>query len=188
MTGAPPGATRARRRDFPLRRRALARGAPDRIRTCGLLLRRQTLYPLSYRGPRPDFTSAGPADRNRAAAPIAVSSVTPRPRRCARRRAAPSGQVLITWWRFPRGLSAVGAGPWTSSRTGSLLCTRPSSHPSRPPRLSRRGCGWAGDGRDGGSKRWPARIFHPPSRAPRVPKWRNDAIPRERRSSRAPES
>ena len=25
-------------------------GAPDRIRTCGLLLRRQTLYPLSYGG------------------------------------------------------------------------------------------------------------------------------------------
>ena len=24
--------------------------APNRIRTCGLLLRRQTLYPLSYRG------------------------------------------------------------------------------------------------------------------------------------------
>ena len=23
-------------------------GAPNRIRTCGLLLRRQTLYPLSY--------------------------------------------------------------------------------------------------------------------------------------------
>ncbi len=25
-------------------------GAPGRIRTCGLLLRRQTLYPLSYGG------------------------------------------------------------------------------------------------------------------------------------------
>ncbi len=25
-------------------------GALDRIRTCGLLLRRQTLYPLSYEG------------------------------------------------------------------------------------------------------------------------------------------
>src|SRR5262249_26633814 len=25
-------------------------GAPSRIRTCGLLLRRQLLYPLSYRG------------------------------------------------------------------------------------------------------------------------------------------
>jgi hypothetical protein len=31
-------------------------GAPSRIRTCGLLLRRQSLYPLSYRGRagRPD--------------------------------------------------------------------------------------------------------------------------------------
>jgi hypothetical protein len=27
-------------------------GAPGRIRTCGLLLRRQTLYPLSYGGAR----------------------------------------------------------------------------------------------------------------------------------------
>ena len=75
-------------------RTATRSGALGRIRTCGFLLRRQTLYPLSYRGPRPDSTSAGPADRNRAAAPIAVSSVTPRPRRCARRRAAPNGQVL----------------------------------------------------------------------------------------------
>ena len=84
LAAAPPGRWRPRRGW----RRGRGGGAPDRIRTCGLLLRRQTLYPLSYRGPRPDSTSAGPADRNRAAAPIAVSSVTPRPRRCARRRAA----------------------------------------------------------------------------------------------------
>ena len=30
--------------------RQLPIGAPGRIRTCGLLLRRQTLYPLSYGG------------------------------------------------------------------------------------------------------------------------------------------
>ena len=28
-----------------------SRGAPDKIRTCGLSLRRRTLYPLSYWGP-----------------------------------------------------------------------------------------------------------------------------------------
>ena len=32
------------------------RGALDRIRTCGFLLRRQTLYPLSYKGARRDYT------------------------------------------------------------------------------------------------------------------------------------
>ena len=37
-------------------------------------------------------------------------------------------------------------------------------------------------------KRWPPHIFHPPSQAHPVPKWRNDAIPRERKSRRAPES
>ena len=38
---------------------------PDRIRTCDLLLRRQTLYPLSYRGPRRDCTSVPAPERNR---------------------------------------------------------------------------------------------------------------------------
>ncbi len=41
---------------------------------------------------------------------------------------------------------------------------------------------------DAGPKRWPPHIFHPPSQAHPVPKWRNDAIPRERKSCRAPES
>lgn len=31
-------------------------GALDRIRTCGFLLRRQTLYPLSYKGTGDDYT------------------------------------------------------------------------------------------------------------------------------------
>ena len=48
--------------------------------------------------------------------------------------------------------------------------------------------GPAGGGRAGGSKRWSARIFHPPRRTPLVPKCCNDAIPRTRRSSHAPES
>ena len=46
-------------------RRGLGGGAPDRIRTCDLLLRRQTLYPLSYRGPRRDCTSVPVPERTR---------------------------------------------------------------------------------------------------------------------------
>ena len=48
-------------------------------------------------------------------------------------------------------------------------------------------CAGAG-GRPGGSKRWPARIFHPRLRAHPVPKWRNGAIPCARGSRRAPGS
>ena len=39
-------------------------GAPDRIRTCGLLLRRQTLYPLSYGGAREKCCANGPRQTN----------------------------------------------------------------------------------------------------------------------------
>ena len=42
--------------------------------------------------------------------------------------------------------------------------------------------------RSGDSKRWPARIFHPPPRTPPVTKWRNDAVPRMRSAADAPES
>jgi hypothetical protein len=35
------------------------KSAPDRIRTCGLLLRRQTLYPLSYGGARWKYCADG---------------------------------------------------------------------------------------------------------------------------------
>ena len=59
--------------------------------------------------------------------------------------------------------------------------------PVHPVRLAADAGGPAG-GRPGGSKRWPARIFHPSSRTPSVPKWRNDAIPRSHRSRRTPES
>ena len=45
-----------------------------------------------------------------------------------------------------------------------------------------------GGTRSGTSKRWLTRIFHPPPRTSPVTKWRNDAIPHERRSRRAPES
>ena len=59
--------------------------------------------------------------------------------------------------------------------------------PVHPVRLAADAGGPAG-GRPGGSKRWPAHIFHPSPRTPSVPKWRNDAIPRSRRSRRTPES
>ena len=74
-------------------------------------------------------------------------------------------------------------------RFGGRRCTRGRRH-TRPVRPVRLGAGAGGSvaERPGHSKRWLARIFHPPPRAPPVPKWRNDAIPHERRSRRAPES
>ena len=73
-------------------------------------------------------------------------------------------------------------------RAGGRRCTRGRRH-TRPVRPVRLGAGVDGPvaERSGGSKGWPARIFHPPPRAPPIPKWRNDAIPRTRRSRRAPE-
>ena len=73
-------------------------------------------------------------------------------------------------------------------RFGGRRCTRGRRH-TRPVRPVRLGAGVDGPvaERSGGSKGWPAHIFHPPPRAPPIPKWRNDAIPRTRRSRRAPE-
>ena len=61
--------------------------------------------------------------------------------------------------------------------------------PVRPTCITRltTGAGEPVGGRSGDPKRWPAHIFHPPSRAPPIPKWRNNAIPRMRGSRRAPE-
>jgi len=54
-------------------------------------------------------------------------------------------------------------------------------------KLQATGAGEPAGGRSGDPKRWPAHIFHPPSRAPPIPKWRNNATPRMRGSRRAPE-
>ena len=85
----------------------------------------------------------------------------------------------------------VGGPPGSTRMRGGFggrRCTRGRRH-TRPVRPVRLGAGAGGSvaERPGHSKRWPARIFHPPPRAPPVPKWRNDAIPHERRSRRAPE-
>ena len=62
------------------------------------------------------------------------------------------------------------------------------NHPRPPHSPPTAGAGGSVAGRSGGSKRWPAHIFHPPPRAPPVPKWFNDAVPRMRSAADAPES
>ena len=91
-----------------------------------------------------------------------------------------------------------------SGEDGRIPCGRPAPHlalerlsDERGSRVGGRADGsrarqrrrrWSGSrGRFIGAKRWPARIFHPRARAPLVLKWRNDAVPHERRSPRAPE-
>src|SRR5690606_23871577 len=53
------------------RRESERYGAPDRIRTCDLPLRRRTLYPLSYQGNQCEIAEAR--------APISATSIVPRP-------------------------------------------------------------------------------------------------------------
>ena len=91
--------------------------------------------------------------------------------------------------RLNAGSSAGAPAQRGYGRSGGRRCTRGRRH-TRPVRPVRLGAGTGGPvaERSGDSKRWPARIFHPPPRAPPIPKWRNDAIPRTRRSRRAPES
>ena len=66
---------------------------------------------------------------------------------------------------------------------GPMRCVRHTGCDLGRPRPVKRA-----ESPDAGPKRWPPRIFHPPSQARPVPKWRNDAIPRERKNCRAPES
>ena len=70
-----------------------------------------------------------------------------------------------------------------SSAAGPL----PHPPPARPIHPAA-GAGGSVAGQSGDSKRWPARIFHPPPRTPPVTKWRNDAVPRMRSAADAPES
>ena len=84
-------------------------------------------------------------------------------------------------WRFPRDFSDAGAGAPVDDTVREIVVTSVPFAPS----VSVAGWGVPGTGRPGGSKRWPSLIFHPPPRAPSIPKWRNDAIPRTRGSRRA---
>ena len=84
--------------------------------------------------------------------------------------------------RRPPGSARARAVRWTPLHAG------PSPHPSRSPRPSRRGRGRFGGGATRPLKKVAgADLSPPPPRAPPVPKWRNDAILRTRRSRRAPE-
>ena len=87
------------------------------------------------------------------------------------------------WLRFPRDFSDAGAGAPVDDTVREAVVTSVPFAPS----VSVAGWGVPGTGRSSGSKRWPALIFHPPPRAPSIPKWRNDAISWTRGSRRAPE-
>ena len=116
--------------------------------------------------------------------------------------------MVISW--FVKGTFLTGTC-WSSAResTGAFhkdqaiptgtcmyyvtLCSSsaagPLPQPPRPPHSPpTAGAGGSVAGRSGGSKRWPAHIFHPPPRTPPVTKWRNDAVPRMRSAADAPES
>lgn len=67
------------------------------------------------------------------------------------------------------------------------LPDRCRTRPARPIHPTA-GAGGSVAGRSGDSKRWPARIFHPPPRTPPITKWRNDAVLRMRSAADAPES
>ena len=182
--------------------RASARWTPRRCRprpgwstSTGTRRRRPSRRRSSRRACAPARESPGRPARNRAGGPS-----TPRRRRCAR-AALGTASVPLAWPQcgteasVPPGLRRCPGG----ARFGifvamPLLNESASESPVGRCRLlsgctaSSRVRADTGVSLSGGSKRWPARIFHPRSRAPPVPKCCNDAIPRERRSSRAPES
>ncbi len=170
--GAQPGTAPARSRAALSGR---SRGGRSETGVC----RRGDAPPPPHPGARPDrgarwWTSSecyrGPGSgRSRRASRLNADADRPRRLRRTRRE---------------RGPAQRGRG-----QAGGRRCTRGRRH-TRPVRPVRLGAGTGGPvaERSGDSKRWPARIFHPPPRAPPIPKWRNDAIPRTRRSRRAPES
>ena len=90
------------------------------------------------------------------------------------------------WLRFPRDFSDAGAGAPVDDAVREAFVTFVPFVPFAPS-VSVASWGVPGTGRSSGSKRWPSLIFHPPPRAPSIPKWRNDAILRTRGSRRAPE-
>ena len=116
--------------------------------------------------------------------------------------------MVISW--FVRGTFLTGTC-WSSARestgafhkgqavpTGAcmpciIFCSSSAAGPLPHPPPARpihpaAGAGGSVAGQSGDSKRWPARIFHPPPRTPPVTKWRNDAVLRMRSAADAPES
>ena len=112
-----------------------------------------------------------------------VKCTSRRTRGCPGDRPGLREECVLYVAEVPAGLLRRGRG-----RTRGRRCTRGRRHirPVRPVRLVA-GWGVPGTGWSGESKRWPARIFHPPPRTPPATKWRNDAILRMRWSRRAPE-
>ena len=165
-----------------IRRRAVAAPAADWRSTNRSIARRRT--PSASLAPRgAPTTPPEPVHGTTAPAPDAAQPEPPV--RSAKRASRRGGRPSAGQQRPRTGVRAPWARPWAPSRTGRhhIRHTCPI-HPARPTAS----VGGSAAGRSGGSKRWLAHIFHPSPSTPPVPKWRNDAIPRERRSRRAPES
>src|SRR5205085_5820654 len=69
---------------------ALKHGAPDRIRTCGLCLRRAALYPAELRVRAEEALSKGGGRGLEAFGPRAAAAAPPRPRRLSQRKSGAS--------------------------------------------------------------------------------------------------
>ena len=165
-----------------IRRRAVAAPAADWRSTNRSIARRRT--PSASLAPRGAPTTP-PEPVHGATAPAPDAAQPEPPVRSAKRASRRGGRPSARQQRPRTGVRAPWARPWAPSRTGRhhIRHTCPI-HPARPTASA----GGSAAGRSGGSKRWLAHIFHPSPSTPPVPKWRNDAIPRERRSRRAPES
>ena len=165
-----------------IRRRTVAAPAADWRSTNRSIARRRTpSASLASRG----APTTPPEPVHGATAPAPDAAQPEPPVRSAKRASRRGGRPSAGQQRPRTGVRAPWARPWAPSRTGRhhIRHTCPI-HPARPTVSA----GGSAAGRSGGSKRWLAHIFHPSPSTPPVPKWRNDAIPHERRSRRAPES
>ena len=165
-----------------IRRRAVAAPAADWRSTNRSIARRH--IPSASLAPRGAPTTP-PEPVHGATAPAPDAAQPEPPVRSAKRASRRGGRPFAGQQRPRTGVRAPWVRPWAPSRTGRHHIRHACPiHPARPTASA----GGSAAGRSGGSKRWLAHIFHPSPSTPPVPKWRNDAIPRERRSRRAPES